>query len=294
MIRIIILFLLLSTQVFADYIPNGEVINEDTQNLSSIQQELQALGSYLGYVLTNPPSPNSVSDNLLYYSSSTSNQEIYEITALIAMFGAMPVDTIQSTLAYFVPTDASNSSSVNSLANLTSNNYQTPSQTVFSAVSNVDAPASSSSTFENDPTSQAVLNILTTNDLSVCNAAASNNNTTSTTTYPIYTSSCISQSFAMQTLMNSNVNQSALYPGVTSFGSYSYVQPFIGQLNANVVLAPLMYTNNSANNTSSSSTSSSGSTGNGLPSSSQADQAADFVRYDIGAPVGLTNYSNYL
>jgi intracellular multiplication protein IcmX len=285
----------MSLPAFADYVPNYEPSGENSQNLSSIQQDLVNLGGYLGYILGTAPS--NVSDTLLDYSSSTSNQEVYEQAALIALFGALPVDTIQSVLTYFIPPTATNSSTLNNLANLTSTNYGTPSQNTFSAVVNIDAPAASSSSYLDDPTSQAVLNILTTNDYSVCNAAASSSSSSSSNAYPISTSTCVSQSSAMQTLLNSSATQSNIFPGVTSFGSYNYVQPFIGQLNANVLLAPLMYTNNSASSSSSSSNSSNSSSSNsanGLPSSSQADQAADFVRYAIGVPQGLSNYSNYL
>ena len=286
------LVLCISLPVMADFVPNQEPTGANSQDLSSIQKDLVSLGGYLGYILTN--SPSNVSDTLLDYSSSTSNNEIYEQTAMVAFFGAMPVNTIESILTYFVPPSASNSSSLNNLANTTYAQYSSPSYNYPSAVYNIDAPAASASTYTDDPTSQAVLNILTTNDYSVCNALASTNSS-STSTYPISTSTCMSQSLAMQTILNSNSNQSGIFPGVGTFGSYSYVQPFLGQLNANVVIAPLMYTNNSSSSSSTENENNSSSTSNnGLPSSSQEDQASDFIRYAIGVPQGLSSYSNYM
>ena len=288
--------LLISFPVMADYIPNTEPTGSSNQESSSTQQDLVNLGGYLGYVIGTPP--KNISDTLLDYTSSSSNQELYEQGALIALFGAQPVATITSMLTYFVPPSASNSSTLNDLANVTNTafgDYGTASMSYPSVVRNVDAPTNSS-TYASDPTSQALINLLTTNDYSVCNSQATQSSSSSSTSYPISTPTCLSQATALETILNlagtGPGGPSTQFPGTNTFGSYSYVQSFLGQVNANVVLSPLLYTNNSSSNNTST-TNSSSSAYNGLPSSNQEDQAADFIRYAIGIPAGLATASSY-
>jgi intracellular multiplication protein IcmX len=75
--------------------------------------------------------------------------------------------------------------------------------------------------------------------------------------------------------IGTNSNNNNAPPSPSEVYSYDYNQQFLSQLNSNTLISPLLYS------TSGSSTSQSAK--NSLPSQSQAQQAANFIRYATSA-----------
>src|SRR3989338_9917887 len=133
--------------------------------------------------------------------------------------------------------------------------------------------------FQQDPVSQAVLNILSTPDNSYCMS---------------YDGSTITPD--CQLLSGSKVLMNILgnVPGTYDYFNYDYNQQFISQLNASSLIGPMMYSvdNPNANSTSS---------GNpnqqkqGLQAQNQAQDAANFIRYASGIiqPTSLPKLRDY-
>jgi intracellular multiplication protein IcmX len=164
---------------------------------------------------------------------------------------------------------------VNAFANMTfsSPSYQDPSTQQQGGVSVNNLIDQQS--YQADPVSQAVLNILGTPDYSYC----MNYEGTSWTDC-----SLIYDNLVMANIIGK-------LPGTSQFFTYQYNQQFLSQLNSDTLIAPLLYSTAS----SSTSTSSSQPTTNGLPAQNQAQQAADFIRYASGAalPIALPKLKDY-
>lgn len=276
-----------------DYVP-GTVTSQEASDaqaaMSSLTTDLLNLGGYLGFNLGTTPS--DVSSTLLNSSTITG----YEQAAFLTMFGAMTVNTFSAALAYFVPSSNSGTtsySSLNAAANNTFNNppYSTPSPSTISVSPLIDQPVSTQSSngqssYLADPVNQYNLNLLTTPDYSYCMSYnASNWNYSGTPNN-------LSCSYLYDFQVMSNVI--GTLPSTNSVFTYDYVSPYISQLNVNTLVAPLELSTQTSNESSNSSTSSS-TQGLSTPEQSQAQQAANFIRYVTGAisPLLLAQMSNY-
>lgn len=267
-------------------------VSQSSGDLNTLVQYLGNLGLNLGYNLTSTVNSSTVIDTLLTYldsSNGTLGQEIFEQTAFWSLLGSIPVDAYSQTLEDFVPSNNTYASLVNGQANFTFPSYTTPSQTIPSVISGVDQL-----TYQNDPVSQAVLNILSTPDYSFCtnSSSSSTSSSTSSSSSSSTSSACLSQVQIMQNVLQ-DISSSGTWPGATQFYNYSNFSPYVSQLNANVLIGPLLYstTNASSSSTSSGSTSSTA----GIPSATQAQQAANFIRYATGglSPPSLINNTTF-
>lgn len=263
---------LISANLYADPDPYGPQTSESLQNL--VHYFLN-LGSYLGYDLTQSAGQkgNAPTQQLLNPSAI----QAVQVSLFDTFLGASPVDAISSALMQFVPNNMNSAySMINSLANATFNNpaYNSASsqqQGTVTANSIIDQAS-----LQPDPVSQAVLNILGTPDATYCMDYTGTN----------WNDNC---KFLYQGLVMSNVL--GKLPGTFQYFTYQYNQPILSQLNSNTLLSPLLYTTNTGGN----STSSSQPTANGLPAQTQAQQAANFIRYATGQvlPVPLPKLKDY-
>ncbi|MDF1677403.1 MAG: type IVB secretion system protein IcmX [Legionellaceae bacterium] len=227
----------------------------------TLTEYLKNLGAYLGFDLTQElQSPIAT---LLDVSASTLAQQYSFVTLL----GAIPVNAYNDALAYFVPSNTNNYSLINDMANYTfqtqsgSGAYNTPGTGEGGGISVsalIDQP-----TYQNDPVSQSVLNILTTPQVTYC----MNNDVNA------WTDDC---KYLYNTKIMTNVI--GALPTPDNFFTYDYNESVMTQLNGNTLLAPLLYSTESTSST----TSSGGEDKNddeGLTAQNQAQEAENFIRY---------------
>jgi intracellular multiplication protein IcmX len=234
---------------------------------------LTNLGAYLGYDLTAQIDWSPVNALL-----DIANATLMEQGAFITVFGAIPVNAYSSALSTFVPSGTTYAT-VNDMSNYTfssgtnAGGYETSSSSGSIAVN----PLIDQSTYQKDPTNQAILNILGTPSYSYC----MNNDSTA------WLSSC-------NYVYNTSVTSSVIgpLPQANQFFTYDYNEAIIPQLNSNTLLAPLLYDMSSP-------PTSGGSDGTqttqGLAANNQAQEAVNFIRYATYAtsPVPLPNLLDY-
>lgn len=281
--------LLAGSTTFATTTDNNE--QPWNNSLSNLTTYFLNLGQYLGYNLQVSPSGTSGNNN-----STTVSQTLLPVTTQLlqggillslfdSFFGAELVNMAasstqtQSSTTAFVPTNNAYKA-INVFANSTFNTsgYTTPNSMGVSISSLIDQP-----TYQTDPVSQAVLNILTTPDYSYCLT-----NDGKAWAGCTYSQNLINENQVMQNVIGNNPP-----PDTQTFFTYNFNQPFLSQLNVNSLIAPLMYS------TTSSTTSTSSATGNntntGLTAQTQAQQAANFIRYATAAvaPIQLPDRKQY-
>ena len=279
--RLILINLFCATAfpVAADDLSN-QYNQQNSANSQTLVQYLQNLGGFMGYDLTQSPTANNqtISQQLLNISTT----QLTESYVFNTFFGALPVNAISTAFSQFVPTGAPGANYINALANLTYKQYSSPSSPSGAASGSQAGvsvnPLIDQETFQQDPVSQAVLNILGTPDYSYCM------NYDQSAAIP----SC---KLLYQNLVMSNVL--GTIPTPTQFYTYQYNQEIIGQLNSNSLMGPLQYSNESAQQGTGSPTPSSQNPG--LVAQTQVDEAANFVRYASGsvAPGTLPQQNAY-
>lgn len=280
--------LTLSSTVFADDSATGNTSSyyqsQEAQSMANLSAYLQNLGQYFGYDVTRycstggPCSKNSESgsgySNTLLAPDNTYSAQLNLFNSYLGSLlgGGGSINPI-------VPSNTQGYSLANTLAGQTYSSppYSSPSTQTVSVASIIDQQ-----TWQSDPVSQAVLNIITTPDASFCT-------TTSSTGTTSYNSNC-------QILFREKVMAEVVGPlkPVKDAFSFSSNQALIPQLNMDTLLSPLMYTTTSSNANSTSSSPDSGQ-GQGLPAQTQAQQAANFIRYVTSAvnPLLLPSYNSY-
>jgi intracellular multiplication protein IcmX len=256
------------------------------QALTSSQnlvEYLVNLGGYLGYNVTQPPTANNntISQTLLNMTT-TQVMQTYLYTTFL---GAIPVNTFSAALAQFIPSQLANADSMNALANSvfnvqTFNNPAGQQQGKVTVNSLIDQ-----TTYQQDPVSQGILNILATPDSSYCMQYGGRDYN------GVWIDNC---TIKYSDLVSANVIGNTNPPLPSTYYTYAYNQQFLSQLNGNTLIAPLLY---STQSTSANSTSSPTPTqqNTGLPAQNQAQQAANFVRYVSGSvtPMKLPNLKDY-
>lgn len=278
--------LLLSTFCLPSYADDSAVYSQQTStNTSNLASYVLNLGLYLGYDLTQQPKPPFsplLSSTLAQLMSSSSSQLPLFTLIFDTFLGSIPVNSFVS---QFVPSSNATYSAVNALANATFPSYNSPSQNNISVSSMIDQQS-----YQQDPVSQAVLNILGTPDYSYCmnyDGSAWTGGGTGANAYPFPKCQYLYQYQVMNNVLGT-------LPSTYQFYTYAYNQQFLSQLNGNVLIAPLMYstTNNSS---STSSSPAQGPENGGLTAQTQAQQAANFIRYATGdvSPVSLPHLKDY-
>lgn len=157
--------------------------------------------------------------------------------------------------------------------------YASPSNQTVSASSIIDQK-----TFQTDPVSQSILNMLSTSDYSYC----------------VYTQNP-GQPEPCNLLFREKVLTGVIgqLPITSDVFSPSYNMPMVSQLNSNVLLMPLLYSNTDTSNNQQqgqqSGKNTTAASASGLKATNQAQQAANFVRYASGMvnPIALPNQSTY-
>lgn len=235
--------------------------DESISNIKKIVEYLYNLGGYLGYALDqNPVDQNSQPYNQLLAPSATQAAQIFLFNSVL---GSIPVNSLSAGLAAFVPQNVQGYNAINTLANYTFQSQpfnQAGDLGKISVSSLLDQP-----TFQNDPVSQGVLNILATPNYTYC----MNYEETQ------YDANC---KLLQNHLVSANVV--GALPNSREFFDYAYNSKFISQLNANVLSAPLVYSQEGQESTSSSPPTA--DAGAGLIGQNQAQSAANFIRYASG------------
>ncbi|MCH9716017.1 MAG: type IV secretion protein IcmX [Gammaproteobacteria bacterium] len=265
------ILLLISCQLHAD---TTSTMDSGDETLS---EYLKNLGADFGFDVTQ-----SVKDpvaTLLDLSASTLAQQY----AFVTLLGAIPVNAYSDAFAYFVPSDSSTYTAINDMANYT---YQTqPNASSYNNTSTGESGGISVSslidqeTYQKDPVSQAILNMLATPSVTYC----------LDNSVDAWLDSC---SYLYNSKVASNVV--GTLPDTDTFFTYDYNEKIIPQLNSNTLMAPLLYTTTTTD-TSTSSTSGSSSDDDGLTAKNQAQEAQNFIRYamQLVVPLSFVKRSDY-
>lgn len=229
---------------------NNELTESDD---AATAKYIKNLSAYLGYdVDNNVPAPY---DLLLDYTLSivSTGQQI-----LNAFFASIPVNSLYKDFTYKSSYDSFNSQANAIYRDYTSEN----SSSGISVVENFDQK-----TYQEDPVSQYILNLIGTPDWSNCASS----------------DSCLSIDKVMTTVLQ-DVTKDGKLPSETKYNSYDINSKFLSQLNSNTLLAPLVYSTDNSN-----------SSEKGLPSGNQIQQAQDFIRYVTEAviPIQTMSQSEY-
>lgn len=282
------ILLVISCAAFADEpVNDGSNASNDLNNLAIY---LQNLGEYFGYDLTqycttggpcSPPAggetggtPANTYSNALFNENATYTAQLNMFNSYIgSLIGGGSSNT--QNFNPIVPENSTNYAIINSMSG------QTFSVPPYASTSNSGisvSPLIDQQTYQNDPVSQAVLNIIATPDYTFCQQ---NGSTT-------YTNSC---AYLFRELIMTNVT--GTLPGTQEVFTASYNQPFVPQLNTDTLISPLQYSTTVS--VSAPPTTGSGDANPGLIAQSQAQQAANFIRYVTGSvnPISLLDRNTY-
>lgn len=213
---------------------------------------LKSLGNYLGYDLTNESTP-LLSDAMLDYTLSVVAATATGQNILYAMLKSIPINATFPTFFTGTNYDSFNQQTANKLFE----GFASPSEnsTSIAATDQFDQQQ-----WQNDPVSQAILNIVGTPDLNTCPTSTDSSTTSSS-------SACLSNFQSMLTVLNDVLNTDGELPGEYDYQDYTKsTSKFITQLNSNNLLGPMIYATT-------------GGTSKGFPAGSQLQQAQAFIRY---------------
>jgi intracellular multiplication protein IcmX len=256
------------------------------QDLADLVKYFLNLGSFLGYNLQNDPTDSGktkISYKLLSPTPETDSavppvQLINNIVFNNFLGGSFLVNTIP-TVAQVISDAAGGSypDYVNPFASYSFNpqgllkqgSYATQSQAGISISALIDQPP-----YQSDPVAQSVLNILGTPDYSYCMDNAEKQFTCDYNETNNNSTKIINEYQVMANAIGTPL------PGTNDYFTFSHIEPLLGQLNANSLITPLMYSNaafqqQQNNNNETNKT--------GLKAMSQEQQAANFIRYVSGA-----------
>lgn len=236
-------------------------------NSEEILKYLKNLGQYLGFDISEPPT-NPVKTQLI----DADDQSRMDLSHLVNSYlGAILTTVSQKNKEdSFIPSSVNFAQSINPNANGTIASYSSPNKSDITV-----SPLIDQEKYQQDPVSQAVLNILTTPDTSWCTGAQSNPRNRATICPPLYRGKVI------HNVIGSKIP--------VSFFNYEWNEAVLNQLNSNSLTSPLMYS------VKPSSTAGDKSDDKNLTATSQAAEAANFVRYAISdvLPLQLIAYEDY-
>lgn len=259
---------------------------DDQDSAQTLVKYLYNLGGELGYDLKNAvSSPSST-----FLVTPPEILQGIAATALITLFGSIPVNASKQdpSLLNFVPTNNPTYSGFNSLANTTFQSYNSPSGTGTTAAgANATtspvtvSPLVDQKTYQSDPVSQTLLNMLGTPNSSYCmdrtgTTWLNNNSQTLGDCAYLYDNKVLS-------------NVIGTLP-TTPFLLPDDPNPVLNELNSNTLVAPLLYTTTSNNSATPP------AKGNqGLTATNQVQQATNFIRYATGSvlPMPTPTQVNY-
>ncbi len=254
---------------------------------------LYNLGGDLGFDLKTAAATSPISTLLL--SPPTILDSMAAVT-LITMIGAIPVDSSPENppRMNFVPANNATYVALNTLANTTFSSYNSPAGATSTSTAVSVTPLIDQPTFQSDPVSQFILNLLSTPNSTYCMDPTgttwlnNNSQTIGDCTY-LYGNKILNN------VIGSLPPTPFLLPGTQN--------PVIHELNSNALVAPLMYTTTPSNTAPPKNKSPSMSPGQadnpGMLAKSQVEQATNFIRYATGSVMPLpspsqVNYNNLL
>ncbi|KTD68513.1 MULTISPECIES: type IVB secretion system protein IcmX [Legionella] len=308
-----VLLNLLCFTVFPAGADNATMLYSQQQQMSTNMQQMvkyfQNFGNYLGFDVTNPPQkPQNFVLN--YTLINTPVAQLAQTYAFYTYLGSIPVNTYTSgstanssgstgnaatPFSELVPSNLNNipiAQIANNQVNNTFNGFNgSGSSSTLSTVTanplfdqSVQQNQSSGATggagqgaFQQEPVSQAILNILGTPDATYCMENGNQQNPT------IFTTNC---KYLYGGLVSQNVIGTSI-PTATTFFTGSYISQFLNQLNSNALTGPLMYSTDSLDNA--------GSTNGGLNAQNQQQLANNFIRYVSGSlvPIKLPKWYDF-
>jgi intracellular multiplication protein IcmX len=270
------LFFLIALPAGADDISSKYSNQQANSNIEKLVKNLTNMGEYFGYDISKSAKDTANNKQISQELLSKSTTQLIENYIYNAFWGAMPVTSTSKDLKQFVPDTAYGAKTLNPQANMTFSDqeYSTASggdNGKISASKLIDQ-SNQQKEYQQDPVSQAVLNILGTPDVTYCMAfdlTAMNDD-------------C---KLLYQNLVMTNVI--GTIPDPNTFFDPAYNQKILGQLNSNTLIGPLLYSTENKNESSVSRGSSPFTPQNpkstGLTAQSQAQAAANFIRYASGA-----------
>ena len=323
--------LIMAPTSYADDSDGTPGSNNDPSNvLTTIENYLQNLGMYFGYDVTNyctsgstcSQSSGSFSNALLESQPnpipSTGLQTQYN--AVTSFLSALLPSAPSAAQSVLVPTSngltglSSFASWISPFANSSfttkqTNPYPGPNtnSNSFSVLPNIDQVNTTGSTaYQQDPVNQAILNILTTPDVSFCMDGSgqpisscsfptlSSNNATGTESSNTVSTVSNFPLTQVQVMLN---ELSASFPTKDSSSSTSPQEPLqyalpstnaniVPQLNSDTLLGPLIFDNNT--NAGQNNSNNNQSAQGGMPANTPIQQAQNFIRYATGAATPLT------
>lgn len=275
--KLTLINILTAASFSASAAPNDYYAQQTNNNTQNLVNAVVNFGGYLGFDLTKSPSEQeSKKKQILLNVDATQVAESFLFYTFLA---TLPVNTIGQSLPQLFPNSLQNYSQLNSIANypFKASGYNDPSnqqQGKISVNEQIDQK-----TYQQDPVSQSILNILGTPDASNCMDYEGKT----------WNANC-------SLLFQNKVTTNAIgtLPNTSTYYTYDYNSKFMDQLNSNSLLSPLMYsTDNPGQNTTSSG--SPNQQNQGLTSQNQAQQALNFIRYASGSlvPLDLPRYKDY-
>ncbi len=240
-----------SLPAFSQYTAGTGTVSTEDDTLTTY---VKNLGDYLGYDLEKDVTP--VEAMLSYtFSLAKTGQQILNV-----FFAAIPVNSAYDEFT----SGAANYDTFNAQANVLFTDFNSPGSADVSVVKNFDQQS-----YQQDPVSQAILNILATPNTTNCVDSDD--------------ATCISQNKVMNTVIQDVTDKNGYLPGETTYFSDENNAKFLSQLNVNTLISPLIYTTGGDK------------TSTGLPAANQQQQAMDFIRYATSAvlPFDTMQQSDY-
>ncbi len=242
-------------------------------------------GAYEGLDLNNPPDP-AVSISLI----DPINEPSLQMYAFISQLGATPVNGfLPNMVPTTLPSTASSESYLNSFANiLYSSSGGSSTTSVPYMIANIDQPSTSST--QNDPTSQLILNTIATASTDYCGSInGPGSSTAAKGTFIAKATNSKATGYCAD-----NVTQALIGPPpptATAFNAQG-LSTTVSQLNGNILTGPLLYSSTADN--PSTTTPQEGQAG-ALTATSQIEQANDFIRFSLAgaSPLTLPKYTTY-
>jgi intracellular multiplication protein IcmX len=256
---------------------------ETSTNMKKLVEYFQNLGNYFGFDVTHKPNEQNQNYSMKYTLLNLPVAQLAQTYLFYTYLGSIPVNTYTSSgatsggtqeensdpFALLVPNEIENAKVINSQVNNSFKGYNTVSTDKVSVSNLIDQQ-----TYQKDPVSQAILNILGTPDFTYCMESANSDK---------WKTDC---NLLYEYLVTSNVVGNI--PSAKDFFSPNYIQQFADQLNSNALTGPLMYStqglpqtgNNQQNNGKP-----------GLAAQNQAQLAANFIRYVTGGAIPLAQPS---
>ncbi len=243
--------------------------------LTDIKAYLYNLGTYLGYSLDSKvTTPTS---NLLD-STSTDGPSIARNT-FASFFGAMPVNAslLDAALMNFVPSAYTAYIALNTYANATFVGYNAQNASQGNTGTLSVSPLLDQQPYQQDPINQYILNILGTPDYTYCMGYEGTS----------WNETC--KLLYQNKVMNNIIGTLPLTPYLDATAPLA----ILSELNSDSLTGPLLYATTTQSSTSSSTAPANAT---GLTATTQAQQAANFIRYASGAvvPLSLMSHADYM